>query len=429
MSDYKTFRDCISNNNNNNSELIIYAADNFPQFPLRDSSVSSKCDRTLSAAKSNDLVVLRGTLDREYHNWLRSLGLGSDLVVQYGEDTKGKTLSELIIQNPEPIKEIIRIVGRKPVYVPWFSGKLEKEAANILGADLFGAPESETLKYNDKALFKNICQQLNIPVVEGVSFEMQAKNSENYSSMKNVVMGFLQNVSTVIIRGALGESGMSLYKTKGDDIAEIYQEISDSGEKVIIIEPFLNVSSSPNDQWIISRNGSINHLGIRNQICKNGLIHIGTTNKVQISDEHSKYITATSLKIASKMAETGYVGVIGIDYIVTDKGIFPIENNARFNGSSYVSLIVDNIEELATPVQVWKFVKIKTTPCSFTELKERLKSFLYDGEKLNSIFPYNCEDLLNTGRFCLIYLAESIENLSILEQGVKEYQIERNIFI
>ncbi len=90
MSDYKTFRDCISNND---SELIIYAADNFAQFPQRDSSLLSKCDRTLSAAMSNDLVVLRGTLDHEYHKWLRSLGLGSDLIVQYGEDATGKTFS------------------------------------------------------------------------------------------------------------------------------------------------------------------------------------------------------------------------------------------------------------------------------------------------------------------------------------------------
>lgn len=49
MSDFKIFRDGISNNKN---ELIIYAADNFSQFPQRDLSVSSKCDRALPAAMS-----------------------------------------------------------------------------------------------------------------------------------------------------------------------------------------------------------------------------------------------------------------------------------------------------------------------------------------------------------------------------------------
>ena len=41
-----------------------------------------------------------------------------------------------------------------------------------------------------------------------------------------------------------------------------------------------------------------------------------------------------------------------------EKGLFPGENNARFNGSSYVSLIVDNIEKLnAVPIQLLIFDK------------------------------------------------------------------------
>ena len=423
---FKPFKDCISDNDN---ELVIYSADNFAQFPQRNLSVVSKSDRSLAAATSNDLVVLRGALDYEYHNWLRSLGLGSDHVVEYGANSEGMSLSELILINPEPIKYIIRKTGRKPVYVPWFSGIAENEAAKVLGAELFGAPESETLKYNDKALFKSICQQLDIPIVEGVSFEMHPHDSDNFYSMKSIIKDILQRNDTVIIRGALGESGMSLYKTRGNDIAEIYQEIADSGEKIVLIEPFLNISSSPNDQWIISRDGSISHLGIRDQICKEGLMHTGTVSKANISIDNAKYITDTSFKIATEMAKTGYIGVIGIDYIVSDKGIFPVENNARFNGSSYVSLIVDNIEKLSTPVPVWKFMKLKITPCSFNELKEKLKSYLYDGVKINSIFPYNCEALSDTGCLSLVLLAENTEIISILENVLKEVEYRKEVVI
>jgi len=61
------------------------------------------------------------------------------------------TLSELIINDPEPVNNIIRKIGKKPVYVPWFSGRMETEAAKALDADLFGAPETAKLKYNDKS--------------------------------------------------------------------------------------------------------------------------------------------------------------------------------------------------------------------------------------------------------------------------------------
>ena len=66
---YLTLRKCISSND---KELIIYGIDNFSQFPLRDASVSSKYDRALPVACRDDLVVLRGELDIEYHNCLHS---------------------------------------------------------------------------------------------------------------------------------------------------------------------------------------------------------------------------------------------------------------------------------------------------------------------------------------------------------------------
>jgi hypothetical protein len=242
--------------------------------------------------------------------------------------------------------------------------------------------------------------------------------------MESIIKDFLQRYSTVIMRGALGLSGLSLYKTKGEDIASIYQEIAETGEELIIIEPFLDVSSSPCDQWIISRDGTINHIGSKDQICENGMIHTGTLNTVQHSIEVSKYIKETSFKIVSKMVKTGYVGVVGIDYIVSSAGVFPVENNARFNGSSYPILIVDRIEKMMSQIPFWKFSKIKTSPCSFEELKERLASVLFDGVKNNSIFPYNCEEISENGCFNIILLAESFVQLSKLEQAVKILEVE-----
>ncbi len=424
MYGYQSLRKCISNNDN---ELIIYGADLFSQFSRRDSSVNSKCDRALPVARRDDLVVLRGKLDHAYHKWLRSHGLGSDYVVEYNAQSRDMTLSELIINNPEPVKNIIRQIGKKPVYVPWFSGHMETEASKALGADLFGATETATLKYNDKSAFKTICRQLGVSVVEGTLFEIHPENNQNYIEMKNIIGGYLATCKTVIIRGTLGEAGMSLYKTKGNDISEIYQDITISGEKYILIEPFLNVSSSPNDQWVISRDGNINSLGMRDQICERGMVHIGTLKGAKTSPDISDYIIKTSAKIVNSMAEFGYRGVVGIDYIVSEDGIFPVENNARFNGSSYVSMIVDNIEELISPIPYWKFIKIKTAACSFLELIERIKPVLYDGKKLNSVFPFNCDTLPLSGDFAIILLAENIDEIFNMEESLKEMGVKRDL--
>ena len=73
MNKHQPLRKCISTNE---KELIIWGADDFSQFPRRDTSISSKCDRTLPVACRDDLVVLCGKLDTDYHNWLHSYGLG-----------------------------------------------------------------------------------------------------------------------------------------------------------------------------------------------------------------------------------------------------------------------------------------------------------------------------------------------------------------
>ncbi|MHC1576398.1 MAG: hypothetical protein ACXQTE_03490 [Methanosarcinaceae archaeon] len=423
MYGYQLIRKCISNDHN---ELIIYGTDIFSQFSRRDASVNSKCDRALPVARRDDLVVLHGKLDHDYHKWLRSHGLGSDYVVEYDAHSREMSLSELIVNDPEPVKQIIRQIGKKPVYVPWYSGRMEAEAAKALGADLFGATETATLKYNNKSAFKTVCQQLGVSVVEGTLFEMHPENNDNCKEMKTIISGYLSTCKTVIIRGTLGEAGMSLYKTHGNDISEIYHEIAASGEKAIIIEPFLNVLSSPNDQWVISRDGTINSIGALDQICERGMVHIGNIKGTKCSPDVLNYITKTSQKIVNNMAEFGYRGVVGIDYIVTDEGIFPIENNARFNISSYVSIIVDNIEELISPIPYWKFIKIKTSACSFIELTERIEPILYDGKRLNSVFPFNCDTLPLSGDFAVILLAENMDEIFNMEESLKKMGVKRD---
>ncbi len=116
------------------------------------------------------------------------------------------------------------------------------------------------------------------------------------------------------------------------------------------------------------------------------------------------------------MRASGYTGVIGIDYIVTDSIIYPVEINARFNGSSYVKIIINNIEGLTGPVPCWKFIKAKTGPCSFNALAKKMKPILFDGIKSESIFPFNCDNLDKTGDFAVILLACDPEKIAVLEQ-------------
>lgn len=422
MTTHRPLKECISSNKD---ELVIYGADSFAQFPTRDASINSNCDRALPASSPYDLVVLRGRQDHAYCQWLRTHGLGPGHVVEYNESSREFSLSECIIQNPSPILKIIEETGRRPVYVPWYSGSKEAEAAEILGADLFGATQDATIRYNDKAEFKDICQQLGIPVVTGTSFRMQPEDEANAGDMACVINSLLATHETVIIRGTLGESGMSLYKTTGNDLPQLYEKITATDEKMVIIEPFLRVISSPGDQWAIDRDGNIDHIGVTDQVCEKGMVHIGTQHGPPISRRLHELISRNSLKIVQHMSQYGYRGVLGIDYIVTDENVYPVENNARFNGSSYPWLITDKIRKVIPSVDYWKFIKIKTRPCTFPQLADRIHDILYDGEKVNSVLPYNCRSLGVSGAFSVLLLAEDLNHLTYLEELLKEQGIRR----
>lgn len=408
------FRECISDNDN---ETLIYGADNLAQFTLAHGNIPSKCDRALPAARSHDIVVLPGKLDGQYQNWLRSTGLGTDHIVEYNPLSGRKTLSRMIAKNPEPIKRIIQKINKRPVYVPWFSGATEEMAAKAIHADLFGAPAPLSWKYNDKSKFKTICRQMDIPVVEDTVFLMNPEDKENSFEMEKAILTYLPDYPVVLIRGSLDNTGGSLvFKISKDDILGLHHRLLTFGIEKIIIEPFLDVTSSPNDQWIITREKKIRHLGKRDQICEHGTHHIATIKTPEPDSSQFHSIKKTSFKIVNEMAGSGYIGVVGIDYIVTDSGIYPVENNARFNGSSYVSIIVNNIEILTgCPVPCWKFIKVKTQACSFATLSKRMKSILFDGRMSNSVLPFNCENLASTGNFAVILLGSDPQKITDLE--------------
>lgn len=408
----ETFRQSILDNED---ECLVFGADNLSQFTQPTDRITAKCERALACATPKDIVLLNDALDQGYQSWLRSLGLGTDHVVSYETIRSEKLLSKLIMENPGPVKKAIQETGKKPVYFPWMSGRTEVLAAKAMGADLFGASPSLTLKYNHKTVFKQVCCDLDIPVIEGTCFNPDKTSRGSLSALKKIAGPFLKKYAQIIIRAAMDNTGLSMaYKTDGSDLSQLHAKWIDLGITTLMIEPFLTADFSPGDQWIINRKGRIIHKSMRDQIL-NGLWHKGNIKTDTPPEFDYRTIKDISHKIVTQMADEGYVGVVGIDYIQTGQGIFPVENNARVNGSTYVKLIVENIQNLTGPVPCWKSLKAKTAPNQFQNIVKTSAGILYDGKKNCSYFPYNCDKLEKTGEYAVILMAPNLEALGELE--------------
>ena len=412
-------------------ETVIHSADVLSQPHWRaskhtDKKAYTKCARSIPVAGQKDIVVLADKIDAQYLAWLRDYGLGPREVVEYHQPTIDKTLSEIIIENPKPVLSAIEKVGLKPVYVPYHTGEQEHVCAKVLCADLFGSEVGVCEKYFDKDSFKKVCQTLEIPTVGGSTHSLTNSSADiGEQQLEELVHAMLSNYQNLIIRGATGSGGLSLYETNRDNIDEVCTRIKDSSESNVLVEPKLKVVVSPNDQWVIGRDETVHHLGVSAQLFE-GLKHAGNLRGQYFSPRVYKYIVQQSKKIVHKMLEDGYVGALGIDYIIAEEGIFPIENNARVNGSTYTMGIVQAVEENSNKkIPCWKFYKAQTTPCTFSELVKRAGKLIYSGSNSNAMVPYDVDRLGDTGEFACVLLAEDMYHIDYLEDALSYLGVKR----
>jgi hypothetical protein len=199
-----------------------------------------------------------------------------------------------------------------------------------------------------------------------------------------------------------------------------------SPQEMYLVEPFLSVVASPNDQWAICRDGSLVYLGISAQLF-DGFCHVGNLAGQYFSDRISHYIQAASQKLVLGMAAGGYRGIVGIDYIITPEGIYPIENNARMNGSTYCLGVVERMRQRGIPAQAWKFFRAFSSAFSFEALRKKLAPILYDGSLLNGVFPLECEGLKDTGSFTAVVFGEDLYHIAYLESVLSELGIKQAV--
>ncbi|MDC0359077.1 hypothetical protein OAO01_09695 [Oligoflexia bacterium] len=424
------FRDAISLDP---QEVVVFGVDISSQpgwganALKNDPFLWSKCSRALPIAREEDIVVLLGKLDEQYYQWIRNLGLGPAHIVEYGEMAPKNPLAECIAMNPTPVQEAIARTGRKPLFVPFYSGQMEQRAAKSLNAKLYGgAPEKIIKKYFQKDSFKNECIRLGIPVVEGEVLQSSGKKGVlDKSEFAKLVSTMLRNYPAAVVRGSEGAGGSSVYTVTEDDVQKIYYEIKACRPDNYLIEPLLQVVASPNDQWVVSHDGAIRHLELSAQLFE-GLKHAGNLRGQYFAPRVEQYIFETSAAIMQQMAEDGYQGVAGIDYIVCDEGIFPIENNARVNGSTFAVNLVDRLQRRHKErIKCWKFFKAETDPCSYAELVRRIESVLYDLSKPNAVFPIDCDTLPYNGKFSPVIIAEDIYHIQHLERALRELGVTR----
>lgn len=174
-------------------------------------------------------------------------------------------------------------------------------------------------KFETRNIMKNIVPMLEYTSIKGYEF--------NYKKISK------QLSKNLVIQLPTGSGGSKTFLVNENN----------NGDFINIIEPYKEYSISayrdyniPYNVHCVIGNNQIRVFLPSMQILEisNKIEYIGSEYNVYIEEKVNEKLEEYSIKICQKLMKLGYLGVLGIDYILCDENLFFIEINPRFQGST-----------------------------------------------------------------------------------------------
>ncbi len=400
--------------------LRVFAHDistvpNFKDIAYRVTGLD-KYDRVLSIAKPHDIIFLKAHPDRNYLRWLKEVGLGSRKVIVLNGNSEESLYERILRRIPkEDVKQLFGSIQQQKqmFFSPFYAGALEKQASEYLGLVMY-SNSSIANKLNSKVAFKELCQNVGVPVIKGAIFVFK----QGIQMLLDLVEEQLLKTGKVIIRGEVGASASSTYILNHLNKSELSKLMKKSkpGDR-FLIEPFLEVKSSPSSTWFITFDKRICHLKTSRQILDEDTSHRGNEFPVKFNKD---LVKEYSYMIALHLVEQGFVGPFGLDFIETKEGLFVVECNPRVTGAMYPWELVHQLEKFE-PIRAARAenIVLHKKGIRFSDLLESCEEVLYDGTASEGIvIPYNIGPLVD-GKLTVLVTGSSPKEVQSLFDYIK----------
>ncbi len=281
---------------------------------------------------------------------------------------------------------------QSPLLFPMVSADAVQILADQLeDASVFSPPIQLTKDLDDKRYAKMLFHSLGLPTIgESLKFPAIAKK----------------------IRGR-----------GGTDVHLIFSEeqLSYYYNDNYIIESYLDVALAPNVQFSIF-GGEITLLGITDQVIHqkpeaNGVIsQLYGGNRYPSTSKKQKKILSYAQKIAQHLAKTGYVGIVGIDFLETKTGaVYPLEINPRLNSSTAALVFCQREKFDLFCLESFKL----SFAISFVQLEKALVGLWYEQEDACGVLPYHI-GLLKRGSCFLLFFGADEQKIIELREAAKQ---------
>lgn len=261
-------------------------------------------------------------------------------------------------------------------------------------------PKSAYVAANNKRQMRILLSELDIPIPEGTICEDLAD-----------LRKFCRHCHTQIL---VKQDHRYTYPIDNDDDID---QIAHLLTFPVVVEVLHPITASPVSNYL-AWNGEIQHLFTIDQVIRQKK-HTGNRHPTLISPDQAARIIDYSLAVIKNIP--GYLGVCGIDYIITTDGdVLVADVNARFNACTYPYHL---LQRLAVPLEqkyfVYRIVNYAVPDLSYIFEDEAFVPFTQKSNK--GMFLYNpvySFDRKMVYRFSYLCVADSWEELDSVENNL-----------
>ena len=299
--------------------------------------------RAVLLSRPGDVVIVDSMPDARWVEWVSGLlgargdgigdGLG-EIVVAGGE---GETLVDRALSDRGLLKELgRRIDGDEWDVEPYMGGEGVRAFCTEIGGR-FRSPEVRLLdRLNLKSNLGPVLHEIGLP---SVTTTVACRDA-----VVEVARSMLGKYGALIVRSDLSIGGHGVWMVNGetdlggDDLHGLALGIKrSSAERLFVISPMLEVTSSPNVQYDIGDDGA-GLLGVSDQQMTVSFAFGGNAHPSSMGRDPG--LLEQGARLGAWLHGRGYRGMVGIDFIVTVDGeVYVVEINPRVNTSSFPLLL------------------------------------------------------------------------------------------
>ena len=339
--------------------------------------------RSLLMASPQDSLILNRAPDREYLALLRHSGAGGANHVIPAE-SQGQCLAEDAQNCPDTLKFIRDWPGAMEFYMV---SDMDERLARQSNKPLPEHQAHVTALLNDKVFFTRTLEDLGLPMIE------------TYVGPSDSVAFRLEKDPgwPVVARSSRSVGGAAVWKAETATQRQALKKIVERRRgEVFLLQKWVPSVSSPNLQIYVGSR-SICVLGLSIQKFHDTTHHAGNYFQGSGDKDVDLALLRQGKAIAMEAARLGYLGVLGVDFIVTANGdVFAMEINARHNTSTHAlwfsNRLINNDPFLAVPPGRVAYMRWPSARgrLSAMEWMGILGAAAFDPEKGEGVLPFDC---------------------------------------